>query len=384
MSPLRAPVRHIHWFTYQHRDLPSVRYRAVHPLRHLWDWHGVGSTLVVPGRTPQFVAAFLRAWLRALLHPGKGSVIVVQRVHSFGPYAFALWLLTFLRGDRCIYDIDDAEYIERPSASIKALMRSCALVTTGSDCLMRYARRFNPNTVLLTSPVPDHGCSKALRDRMPRRNDVFTIGWVGCFWGTHEANLEHLVYPALHDLGFRARLVVLGARGGLAEQRLRSRFRGDPWLTIEVDHDVPWCDESAVHARIATFDVGLAPLLDTEINRCKSAFKLKQYMSCGVPVLTSPIGENLRFLRHGVNGLLCADAAAFRAGIYRMAGMADEDHARMSRAASASVADFDLAHYTEAFLKACRRLPAFSREARATARPTTRDRSAKRDGDPVS
>ncbi len=363
-------VRHIYWFTYQEAELPSIRYRAVHPLQHLWAWHGVGSTFVVPGRRPRRILAFLRAYLEALLRPMEGSVIVIQRVHSFGPYAAALRLLTFFRGDRCIYDIDDAEYIERPAATIKALMRACALVTVGSRGLQHYARRHNPHAVLLTSPVPDHGRLKSAAGRPIVRNDVFTIGWVGCYWGTHEANMHQLLLPALHDLGFRAKLVIMGARHAQAEQRLRDLFAGDRWLTIEVVRDIPWCDEGAVHARIARFDVGVAPLLNTEINRCKSAFKLKQYLSCGVPVLASPVGENVRFVRHGVNGLLCADAQAFRQGLFRIAGITDAHYAHMGREALASVPQFDLEGYCTGLLRAASRLrPFLPSNADASHRP---------------
>jgi glycosyltransferase involved in cell wall biosynthesis len=352
-------IRHIYWFSYFGATLPSVRYRATHPLRHLWAWHGVGSTFVEPGYSPLKLWAFLRAWSEALFLPRPGAVIVVQRLFTFGPYALALRLLIFFRGDRCIYDIDDAEYMERPAGTIHAFMRNCALVTAGSLGLLDHAKRYNPNGLLLTSPVPDHGQRKAEPGRSATRNPVFTIGWVGCFWGTHEANLHKLLLPALHDLGFRVKLLVLGARDGEAEARTRALFADDRWLTIEVPTDIDWNDEQAVHARIARFDVGVSPLMDTEINRCKSAFKLKQYLSCGVPVLASPVGENTRFLREGENGFACRSAADFRQGLYRVAGITDEDYARLSSNALRSVTAFDQEHYALAFLAGCRALKAF-------------------------
>lgn len=365
-------IRHIYWFSYHSAALPSVRYRAIHPLRHLWAWHGVGSTFVVPGWSPRRVRDFVHAYLEALFSPREASVIVIQRVFTRGLYALLLRLLTFFRGDRCIYDIDDAEYMERPAGTIHAFMRACALVTTGSQGLLDHAKRFNPNGALLTSPVPDHDQRKMAAYGKVQRNKVFTIGWVGCFWGTHEANLYRLFFPALRDLGFRVHLVILGARDLAAENRLRDHFLNDPWLTIEVPQDIAWCDEAAVHARIARFDVGVSPLMDTEINRCKSAFKLKQYMSCGVPVLASPVGENPRFLEHGGNGFLCRTVEEFRQCVYRVAGVSDADYNALCQAAFRSTRAFDQEQYAKAFLAACRELKAY--------RPADRrDRKAGRD-----
>ena len=75
-------IRHIYWFSYHGTELPSVRYRAIHPLRHLWAWHGVGSTFVVPGWSPRRVRDFLHAYLEALVSPRDGSVIVVQNMNE--------------------------------------------------------------------------------------------------------------------------------------------------------------------------------------------------------------------------------------------------------------------------------------------------------------
>ena len=52
-----------------------------------------------------------------------------------------------------------------------------------------------------------------------------------------------------------------------------------------------WKEEKEV-SYINTFDVGVMPLIDDEWARGKCAFKLIQYMACGIPVIASRVGAN--------------------------------------------------------------------------------------------
>ena len=337
-------LRFVHWFSYFGPELPSVRYRAVHPLRELAS-RGVRHRIVFPGYSPVKMARFIHAWTIALFAPGKGSVIVVQRLYTRGLYATALKVLVFFRSTRTVYDIDDAEYMERHPSTIQFFMHHCALVTVGSEALRRYASRYNPNVHLLTSPIPRHRAKKEDRAR------VLTIGWIGCCWGTHRGNLDALFFPALQQLSIPLRVVVLGIRDPRDELSIRDRFIDHPNIQFEFPHITDWNDEEHVHSLLAHVDIGVAPLRDSEINRCKSAFKVKQFLSCGVPVLASPIGENSRFVDHGRNGFLCADVVAFREGIARFAAMEDPEYNHMSASARRSTASFDLVNYCNEFME---------------------------------
>ena len=57
--------------------------------------------------------------------------------------------------------------------------------------------------------------------------------------------------------------------------------------------------------RFAVFgdlDIGIMPLADEPYQRGKEAFKLKEYMAAGVPVVCSPVGHNRQVVQHGVVG----------------------------------------------------------------------------------
>ena len=66
---------------------------------------------------------------------------------------------------------------------------------------------------------------------------------------------------------------------------------------------------------IQSFDIGLMPLTDDEETRGKCGFKLIQYMSCGVPAVSSPVGANLSIIEHGASGFFASTLAQWQTHI---------------------------------------------------------------------
>lgn len=65
----------------------------------------------------------------------------------------------------------------------------------------------------------------------------------------------------------------------------------------------PWERSREVRA-VQGFDIGIMPLTDTPFTRGKCGGKALVCMSCGVPVVASPVGVNGDIIRDGENGLL--------------------------------------------------------------------------------
>jgi glycosyltransferase involved in cell wall biosynthesis len=66
---------------------------------------------------------------------------------------------------------------------------------------------------------------------------------------------------------------------------------------------ISWTENSEVSA-ISNFDIGVMPLENTPWESGKCAYKLVQYMGCGIPVVASKVGMNVDVVNDGENGYL--------------------------------------------------------------------------------
>ena len=128
-------------------------------------------------------------------------------------------------------------------------------------------------------------------------------------------------------------------------KEIQHYFHGYPHVNLVMPQSINWQDEFGIYKAISNFDIGVTPLLDTEINRAKSAFKLKQYLSCGVPVLGSDIGENSAFLKHSVNGYICNEPDEYIHYIDNIVNMQEADYLQLSVNAMDTVKYFSMEKY---------------------------------------
>ncbi len=330
------------WFSQNDKRAPSTRYRGLFLLEELRRKRGVSAFFAFPSYKPWNIARFVIVYLLAYLTACERDVVVIQKVMSNRIYARLLLLLVRTTRARTIYDLDDAEYLRYSDRFINRFVTLCDTVVVGSEDLGRYVAPRNPNWRHITSGIIAHGVLKTEKEK------IFTIGWIG-FYDDHQNNLETLVFPALKSLDLPFRLVVLGVRRDQDEVNLRNQFDHSPQVQLEIPRDLDWLSEKSIYQRVRRFDVGLAPLVDGEHTRSKSAFKAKQYLSCGVPVLASSVGENPKFVRDGVNGFLCDHPEVYRKRLIEMIQMPHELYQAMSDAALASFGEFSLASVAAKF-----------------------------------
>ena len=229
-----------------------------------------------------------------------------------------------------VLDYDDAVfhyYDEHSNPAVRALlagkhpalMQGAALVVAGNAYLAEFARQAGaPNveivpTVIDLARYPVETCQRAASNAPP------CVGWIG-----QRATASFLApYASLFQ-----RLSAAG-RARFAAIGIDAQALGLPMASIA------WTEQTEV-ASIASFDIGVMPLLDGAFERGKCGYKLIQYMACGLPVVASPVGVNRQIVQHGVNGFLAETPAQWEQALQTL--LADAGlRQRMGQAGRAKV-----------------------------------------------
>ncbi len=184
------------------------------------------------------------------------------------------------------YDINQNRWIRWfLGAKIDRVMRAATLVLVGNRYLENHALKAGAEWVELLPTVVD-------LNRYPlnstSRESIFTIGWIGT---PKTAKYLSILEPVFRKVcaDETVRLLLVGS--GPVDM---------PGINLEI-HD--WSEQSEAR-EIASFDIGIMPLLDGPWEQGKCGYKLIQYMACGKPVIASPVGVNRDIVDHNITGML--------------------------------------------------------------------------------
>jgi glycosyltransferase involved in cell wall biosynthesis len=346
-------LEHIYWFAPYNITCPSTRYRGKYPLQHLQKHHNISYDFVLPDRSLNGLFFFLKTFLTILFFRKKNSLLVIQKICSDRWYANALKLLVLFRKNATLYDIDDAEYFRQPTSTLHFFLKHCQKVAVGSQALKEYCLVYNSNVYIQTSPVLKHSHSKK------EKTTPLHIGWVGDFGNgrsisknfSHKTSLYQLLFPALLEINIPIQLSLIGIKNLEDIPEIQSYFKEKPNIHLEIPTHLNWETDEWLYPLIARFDIGVSPMVDHPFNQAKSAFKAKQYLSCGVPVVGSAIGENYKFVQHQYNGLLCREVEDFKLALEKFAQMSKNEYLKFSKNALLNYPNYSMAAYCQLLLE---------------------------------
>jgi glycosyltransferase involved in cell wall biosynthesis len=224
---------------------------------------------------PFWAVGSLASRLPSIVHSYRYDVILFQRemLSTF------FTLEPFTKKPR-ILDVDDAIWLNRNGSFARRLARISDSVICGNSFLADYFSQWNPNiTILPTAVDTDRFLPLASKPHEVGGGDASpTIGWSGGQGGFVDLQVAEQALQVVLRKYPRARLRVIADAAPSCLDL--------PAGQVEF---VPWSPETEVRA-IQGLDIGIMPLRDTLWNRGKCAYKMLLYMSCGVPVVVSPIG----------------------------------------------------------------------------------------------
>jgi len=190
-----------------------------------------------------------------------------------------------------LFDVDDAIWLLSPGheRATRAVARRAACVVAGNDYLADWFGSVAPAVERVWTAVDTQRFAP-----VPRHDGPFVVGWTGS-----GSTLRYLraIAPALARFLVEAddaRLVVMA-----------DAFVELPQLPPDRVDLVRWSPAGEAEV-VRGFDVGLMPLGGGEWAKGKCAFKMLQYMACGVPSVVSPVGMNAEVLAMAEVGLAAA------------------------------------------------------------------------------
>ncbi|MEX2591326.1 MAG: glycosyltransferase family 4 protein [Anditalea sp.] len=172
---------------------------------------------------------------------------------------------------------------------IDKIMKYSQKVLVGNGYLASRAKKSGAREIIYLPTVID--AERYIASPKLGINSRPKIGWIGS-----PSTLKHLkgILSVLEKLNKKQPfdLVIIGGGESIG-------FSGTETL-------VSWSEEGEV-MEIQKLDIGIMPLSDNSWEKGKCAYKLIQYMACGLPVVGSPVGVNKDVILQGVNGFLPAN-----------------------------------------------------------------------------
>ncbi len=292
----------------------------------------IGEELLRSGHAVEFFSGASRAdVLRLAVRVRRVDVVVFQK--RYGRYDPILVSMARRSGATVFFDIDDHPSKAGVPSTLRnadRMMQHADAVFAGSHALMKLAGQAGGKPIFIPSGVRP----EEYRVLTPKRRDRTCVGWIGN--GRHYSDdLVAILRDVLGELASR-RPISFRLVGSCGEGALRDAFGGIPNLDCEFVDGIDWSSPDEVSASMASFDIGVYPLLPKAFNEYKCAFKAIEYMASGLPVVASDVGANGDVVEHGKTGILANEKAQWVSAIEGLADDIDRREA-LGRAGRASV-----------------------------------------------
>ncbi|MBS4098524.1 MAG: glycosyltransferase [Sulfuricella sp.] len=228
------------------------------------------------------------------------DVLVVQRDFP-GPDLAPICAALLATRKPLVYETDDIVWaFDTPQSKqarphILKIIAAARLVTVSTPVLAQEISQFNRKVTVLPNYLNDRLWTPHIADPRERKARRVKIGYVGSADHFHDINDLRPALVKIVEKYPNVDLCFMGCKPNAIE-RLKHVS------CAEADFDYEAFPEKLARMKL---DIGLAPLRDTHLNRCRSPIKFLDYSLVGAACVASANSTFDSVVRNGENGFLC-------------------------------------------------------------------------------
>jgi len=298
---LKALGANTHLLSY----VPEAQFRIMHEHRNGF----LNTTIYVRESWPKFLKALVIPLIVLYgLKYAKKSDIILSIVPTMVS-GFPAMVVARIFRKPLIVDHTDSREPDTPRFIYDSVLKSSTIVFAISHYLEKEARdkgckrvAYVPIFVDTSVFRRDVGERRTIRKELRVGKNEVVIGYAGSFWDGEGVAILLKAFRNLTKRHENARLMVIG--GGRAEEshsisRLVAKLRLKEKVSL-----IPLQPYKSIPRYLSACDIACSPKIDCQENRAANPAKIYEYMSMGLPVVVSAVGEITNVIENGVNGFL--------------------------------------------------------------------------------
>lgn len=194
------------------------------------------------------------------------------------------------------------------------MMNGADMITVSTPGLVEHTREYTARPVMLRRNFADQATlldgARAMQSRGDKSDGLFRVAFVSGSRG-HEVDFALIQdqLAAFLDADSKRRLTVIGH---FDEELLPKEFKG----RVEA-HEFSTYDNYLGH--LAQVDCAVLPLTDDIFNQCKSAVRVIDASSVGIPSIVGTVGDMTNIVRDGETGFVARNTADWGTALEQLA-----------------------------------------------------------------
>ncbi len=249
---------------------------------------------------PMWLAASLAEEAVNLGRSRHFDVVLLQREVISKLITVERWM-----GGNVLLDVDDAIFSFRNGYVARRLAEKATVIVCGNGYLADRFSEWNSRVRVIPTAVDTE---RYLPGVHAKEDEGLVVGWIGT-----SSNLPELT---------AIERPIARALAACPDAKLRIVSNAFPTLKslrTEQVECIRWSETNEVKV-IQGMDIGIMPLRDSKWARGKCAFKMIQYMACGLPSIVSPVGMNAEVLTMGEFSLAAGDESEWTDALVGLLG----------------------------------------------------------------